>query len=133
MKKVTYLFLACSVIFLIGKLMAYMDVFQPWWLKNYLDDLLCMPIILGICLKGTQLLKRNKNIRISLFSALSLAAFYSLYFEVILPPLMERYTADIFDVFLYFTGALIFYFLQKSESLDETVSEKQKAAKTGSL
>lgn len=126
MKKVTYLFVIFIVLFLTGRLIVFLGIFQPWWFRNYLNDFLCMPIILAICLKGVQLLKSDKDIRISLFSALSLAAFYSLYFEIILPKFMERYTADVFDMILYFGGALLFYFLQEPATLDKTAPEKQK-------
>lgn len=83
-----------------------------------------MPIILTICLVGVQFIKKDKFIRISLFTAFSLASFYSLYFEVILPLIMERYTADIYDVFLYFTGALVFYLLQEPAPVKQGILKK---------
>lgn len=128
MKKVKYLFLVCTALFLTGRIMVLLEIHQSSWLKNYLNDLLCMPIILTICLIGVQFIKNDKTIRISLFSALSLATFYSLYFEVILPLIMERYTADIYDVFLYFTGALVFYLLQEPTHVKERALKKKKAA-----
>ncbi len=124
MKKIKYLFVVCTGLFLTGRLMVFLEVYQSWWLKNYLNDLLCMPIILTICLLGVHFIKKDKSIRISLFSALSLATFYSLYFEIILPRITERYTADIYDVFLYFTGALIFYGLQESEPVKHSLLKK---------
>ncbi len=126
MKKVTYLFVVSSAIFLLGRLIVLTDIDQPWWMKNYLNDLLCMPIILSICLKVVQVLKKDSSIRISLFSVLSLATFYSLYFEIILPLFMERYTADVYDVNLYFTGALLFFFLQEPKSKSRRISKIKK-------
>lgn len=123
MKKITVLFFVSAAIFLAGRLIALTEFDQPWWLRNYLNDLLCMPIILSICLKSVQLLKKDRSIRISLFSALSLAAFYSLYFEIILPRFMERYTADVYDVLLYFIGALLFYFLQEPTSENKAIAK----------
>lgn len=124
MKKIKYLFVVCTFLFLTGRIMVFLEIYQPSWLKNYLNDLLCMPIILTICLIGVRFIKKDKTIRISLFSALSLATFYSLYFEVILPLIMERYTADIYDVFLYFSGALLFYWLQEPIPVKERILKK---------
>ncbi|UZO82336.1 hypothetical protein NBT05_07630 [Aquimarina sp. ERC-38] len=36
---------------------------------------------------------------------------YAIYFEIILPPLHERYTGDFWDVICYFTGWLFFYMM----------------------
>jgi len=71
-----------------------------------------MPVVLGICLKIAQWLKQNKDLKISILIILCLSAFYSIYFELLLPPLMPRYTADFLDVIMYFTGATSFYLLQ---------------------
>ncbi len=124
MKKVSYLFVIFLTLFIAGEIFSYLNIYQPRWIKNYLNDLLCMPIVLGICLKVLHFIKKDRSIRISLFSALSLAAFYSLYFEVILPRFMERYTADIFDTVLYFTGALLFFFMQESAPKGPAVHKK---------
>ncbi|MCM4159718.1 hypothetical protein DHB64_07405 [Antarcticibacterium sp. W02-3] len=55
---------------------------------------------------------RDRRIRLSLFSILSLTAMYALYFEVYLPKVEPRYTADVMDVMMYTAGSLLFYFLQ---------------------
>lgn len=85
----------------------------PIFFTSYFNDLLCMPVILGICLFLIRKFSRNKRLQISLFSAFSLAAFYSIYFELYLPEVTVRYTADLIDVLLYFTGAFVFYQVQR--------------------
>ncbi|SFF74015.1 hypothetical protein SAMN04488033_10740 [Salegentibacter agarivorans] len=72
-----------------------------------------MPIVLSICLYTVQLLKKDKTLRLNLITVLSVFVMYAIYFEVILPPLHWRYTADIIDVLLYLIGSFLFYFLQK--------------------
>ena len=84
-----------------------------------------MPVVLGICLFLIRKFSRKEQLKISLFSAFSLAAFYSLYFELYLPEVTQRYTADVVDVLLYFTGAFAFWMIQK---LDSGTSAIKKAA-----
>lgn len=38
---------------------------------------------------------------------------YAIYFEIIMPPISERYTADIWDVVMYALGSFLFYQVQK--------------------
>ncbi|MEG9328079.1 hypothetical protein V6B16_09045 [Salinimicrobium catena] len=124
MRNVNYLFITFSTLFIAGEIFSYLTFTQPWWIRNYLNDLLCMPVVLGICLHLVRFMKNDRTIRISLFTTISLAVFYSLYFEIILPPITERYTADVFDVLLYFTGALLFYFMQKPAPKAPAVHKK---------
>lgn len=90
----------------------YFEIMLPRWIRFYVNDFLCMPIVLTICFEVVHLIKRDSNIRLSLFSILSLTVLYSLYFEVYLPKVTLRYTADILDVLMYLSGSLLFYFLQ---------------------
>ncbi|WP_143544537.1 hypothetical protein [Salinimicrobium sediminis] len=101
--------------------------FLPEFFSSYLNDLLCMPVVLGICLFLIRKFSRKEQLKISLFSAFSLAAFYSLYFELYLPEVTQRYTADVVDVLLYFTGAFAFWLVQRKDD-PPIISEKKKAA-----
>lgn len=85
----------------------------PDWVRFYAADFLCMPIVLSICLWGVRAWKSDANLRLSLFNILSVVGFYSVYFEVYLPPRNQRYTADIWDVGMYLGGALLFYLVQE--------------------
>ncbi|WP_156877281.1 hypothetical protein [Salinimicrobium terrae] len=89
---------------------------MPYFFSSWLNDLLCLPVVLGICLFLIRKISKNEQLRISLFSAFSLAALYSIYFEIYLPEVTERYTADVVDVLLYFIGAFIFYLFQQKPS-----------------
>jgi hypothetical protein len=78
-----------------------------------------MPIILTICLKTVHYLTKDRLIKISIAQALTLTFFYAIYFELILPQFVDRYTADLIDVLLYFIGAILFLFLQTSDDLKQ--------------
>lgn len=84
----------------------------PTWVAYYMNDLLCMPIVLYICRYAVRWLKSDKNLNLTVFSIISLTVFYSIYFEVYLPKVNIRYTADIFDVVMYFLGAAFFYLIE---------------------
>ncbi|MDX1601790.1 MAG: hypothetical protein R3209_01870 [Salinimicrobium sediminis] len=126
MKK-SYLFsILCCSLFLVN-LFLLKFFFLPEFFSSYLNDLLCMPVVLGICLFLIRKFSKNEQLKISLFSAFSLAAFYSLYFELYLPEITQRYTADVVDVLLYFTGAFAFWLVQRKDD-PPIISEKKKAA-----
>lgn len=95
------------------KLHSLLNIQLPQWILFYATDLLCMPIVLTICLLVVQQVKGERSLRLPLPPVLSLALFYSIFFEIYLPPSHPRYTADPLDVLMYFMGALIFFFLQK--------------------
>ncbi|SHJ14215.1 hypothetical protein SAMN04487911_11226 [Arenibacter nanhaiticus] len=90
-----------------------LGVSLPIWINNYVNDFLCMPIVLFVCQFGIRKIKRNNNIRLSLPIMLSLSLYYAIYFEYFLPKVSLRYTADPIDVLLYFIGALFFYVIEK--------------------
>ncbi len=80
-------------------------------LDAYLDDLVCMPIVLGL---GTQIIQWIHPIKGLYFldkKVIIIAViFYSILFEGILPFVNPSiYTADWIDVALYALGGFIFY------------------------
>lgn len=91
---------------------AKFQVTLPPWMYSYVNDFLCMPIVLGLCLAVLRGLKK-KEIYIPLGIVLGLTSYFSLYFEWLMPQLDARYTGDLIDVFLYFTGAILFFKFQK--------------------
>lgn len=83
------------------------------YLHAYLDDLVCMPIVLGLTTQIAQWIHPVKEYYyLSPTHILLAVIFYSLLFEWILPVVNpQKYTADIFDILFYLMGATIFYFL----------------------
>ncbi|GHA40023.1 hypothetical protein GCM10007103_21830 [Salinimicrobium marinum] len=101
------------VAFLIIQFHQFLNISLPDWILFYGKDFICLPIVLTVCLLAMQFLKKDHSIRLDLFTVLSMAAFYAFYFELYLPKVKVRYTADFTDVVMYFLGALLFYFLQE--------------------
>ena len=108
-------FYLSAILFGLYQLGLFLDFeFHPI-LTNYLADFLCMPIVLYLCLIAVRFAKNKPGLKIPGFSIISLFILYSIYFELLLPPLHWRYTADPVDVALYGLGSGIFYFLQKKD------------------
>ena len=84
----------------------------PTWIYSYVNDFLCMPVVLTICLKTVHFIKKNYSIRLPLSLVVTLTSFYAIYFEYYMPLVEPRYTADMLDVVMYFAGAGIIYVLQ---------------------
>lgn len=79
-------------------------------LQFYLNDLLCMPLVLTL----TLFLQRAFTFRdpghvFTKYQVGIAVLYYSLGFEVILPLFMPRYTADPLDVLAYALGGWYFY------------------------
>jgi len=106
-------FIIFSGIFLIVYFLQCIHFPLPSLINNYLNDFLCMPIVLTLCLAFVRFIKKNPGIQLSVFVIFSVTIYYSVYFEYYLPKVNARYTADPIDVLLYFAGAFIFYLLQK--------------------
>lgn len=113
MKRILLLFATCLLLFLLNIFLINFCNNLPGFFTSYFNDLLCLPVVLSICLFIIKFFSKNDRVQISLFSAFSLAALYSIYFELYLPEVTGRYTSDVIDVLLYFTGAFIFWWIQK--------------------
>ena len=82
-----------------------------WFVHDYLNDLLCLPLFLPIILRLQSLVRiRRHNLPPTLFEVLHNWAIFSILFEVILPRLPAyRTTADPWNVVAYLTGGLLAY------------------------
>lgn len=85
----------------------------PSWIYFYVNDFLCMPIALSLSLAALRFIKKSDIIYVPLSIILIMTTYYAIYFEWLMPQLNSRYTGDVIDVFLYFTGAFLFYLFQK--------------------
>lgn len=108
-------FLLSLLIFGMVQLLKYFSISAPNWIFFYLNDFLTIPIVATICLHAAWFLKKDKSIRLNIFTIASLVILYSVYFEAYLPSVSVRYTADFWDVVCYFLGGLVFWVLQKLE------------------
>lgn len=116
MKLLYFVFSLFLIVFLIIEFRSFLQISIPDWLLFYGKDFLCMPIVLTICLTAVRFLKKDQSINLTLFTVLSLCTFYSIYFEAYLPKVHSRYTADLLDVIMYFSGGFLFYFLQRKKA-----------------
>lgn len=88
----------------------------PALINNYVNDLLCLPLLLGAMEFIIKRLKKDKFFKFPISFVMVLASYYSIYFEYYLPKVNPRYTADWIDVILYFLGGLTFYFVVKESN-----------------
>jgi len=102
-----------TVIFLVVQGMKYFSVSAPNWVFHYLNDFLVIPMVAFLSLYIVWFLKKDRSIRLNVFTILSLSGLFSVFFEYYLPQQSHRYTGDIWDVACYFMGGAIFFFLQK--------------------
>ncbi|MGB6152945.1 MAG: hypothetical protein WBG48_13265, partial [Pricia sp.] len=82
-------------------------------ISNYLNDFLCMPIVLSIAQYMVRKIKSNDQLQLPLSLILMVSIGYAVYFEYYLPQVHTRYTADPLDVTLYFMGAAFFYLMER--------------------
>lgn len=85
----------------------------PNWINFYLNDFLCMPIVLSLCLAILRIIKKTENLYVPLFVILALTTYFFMYFEWLMPQISTRYTSDFIDAGLYYLGGLLFYKFQK--------------------
>ena len=112
MKTLYISFVVFAIAFLVIQFHSFLQLDFPDWVLFYVKDFLCMPIVLTIGLLVAQVIKKDRSIRLSLFTIMSLTVFYTIYFEIFLPRIHTRYTADLLDVLMYISSSFLFYFLQ---------------------
>jgi hypothetical protein len=80
--------------------------------SSYLDDVLIIPIVMGISLLIQRLyVLKNNTFTYSIWSVIATWLFFSVAFEMVIPKYSTFYYADRFDVLAYALGGFIFYFI----------------------
>jgi hypothetical protein len=101
----------CMVFWINQFLERVLNIFIPY-VHSYLDDLMAMPVILGITLQIYRWIHPLKNsfafTKVQVFVGV---VYVSLIFEVLLPLWYETYIMDIWDIPCYVIGAFYFYLL----------------------
>lgn len=104
-----YFLIACIIFWLNQFLEKVMKVFIPY-IHAYLDDLMAMPVVLGITLQVFRWIHPLKqDFVFSKTQVLVGWAYFSFLFEFLLPKWSSTYISDILDVFCYGLGAIAFY------------------------
>lgn len=121
MKRIKILWFSSVSVSLVYLVLLEIGITFPALIHNFLMDLLCMPVICGMILFLFRFFRKNFYLTVS--HLISLTLMYAIYFEVVLPPVSPRYTADIWDVVMYASGTFIFYKVQLRDL--KSVSQKK--------
>lgn len=84
---------------------------QQGFIKNYLADLLCMPIVFYLVVEIFRILKRKPCLTPNMVVIGIL--YFSLIFEWLLPQIAIQYTGDGYDVLMYCIGGAVYFFSTK--------------------
>lgn len=95
-----------------------LDRVSEWFLfsefiRYNLNDFLCIPIVLTLTLCMLRYLKQDYNIQLSIGLVFGEAIFYSIFFELVLPFVSLKYTADPIDILMYFLGACFYWMIMR--------------------
>lgn len=102
-------FIVCITLFCLNQWLEHQQVyFKP--LNNYLDDVLCMPVVLTFALTAERLYFRNPAFVFAPAYSVVAVVSFSICFELVLPSFSAAYTSDILDVLFYSLGAILFCF-----------------------
>ncbi|MGD9548059.1 MAG: hypothetical protein AB7V45_11035 [Candidatus Krumholzibacteriia bacterium] len=80
----------------------------PAILVGYLDDLLCLPLVLPVLLVLQRCVHRDPLWRLPPAHGLAAVALFAFYFELVLPHLQPGAAADALDGLMYAAGFAIF-------------------------
>ncbi|BDS12253.1 hypothetical protein [Aureispira anguillae] len=88
---------------------------------NYLDTLLCMPILLGLILMERRFLwRRIKVYNFPLLDTIVSVAALAILYEEIFPVFFSGFTRDVWDYVSYALGACLFYFFINGGAYDRS-------------
>ena len=82
-----------------------------WLIQFYLLDLIAVPILAQIGLWWMRLIKGKRNELLSIWHIAFIVLSLSFVFEFYMPKHQTRYTADVWDILMYFLGGFFFYFV----------------------
>lgn len=112
-KELTYYFCISVVLGGIIYTCEKLEIVLPNFIRFYVNDFLIIPIVLYCSLFVIQKAKGSYNQQLSFLNILYICFMYAVIFEYWLPTFHSRYTSDVIDVALYFSGGMLFYALQK--------------------
>ncbi|RNI31299.1 hypothetical protein [Rufibacter latericius] len=104
----TPLFWILAALYLAHRSLVLLEVSRPAWLRFYLDDLLCLPLLLTVTLFLMRFLY-GPQVRFTKYHVGFVILYVSLAFELVFPTFLPRYTGDPVDVLLYAVGGWLFY------------------------
>lgn len=119
------MFLSCTLLFCLNRALEQAQVYI-WPLYAYLDDLLCLPLTLGLILAVQRAYFQHQSMTIPVRHIVLAVVAFGICFELLLPLYKPLYTADIVDVLAYILGAIAFHlFMNKPPQVPAVAAEKQ--------
>ena len=104
-----FFYIPCIVFWINQYLEKVQNIFIPF-VHAYLDDLMAIPVVLGISLQVFKWIHPLKDTFIFTKTQVAMGlVYFSFLFEFVLPLWSGDYIADIWDVVCYGVGALIFF------------------------
>lgn len=98
-------------VFAFYKVMETVLVFENGFLPSYFEDLLALPILLGISLFLMRLLAfKLETFRLSIIQIVFTFLLVSVVFEIYLPSRSGAYIRDFYDIICYAVGTIFFSF-----------------------
>ena len=102
------LFITCVLLFCLNRVLEQAQVYV-WPLYAYLDDLLSMPLTLGLILAVQRAYFNKQEMTIPVAHVVAAITAFAVCFELLLPLYKPLYTADVLDVLAYIVGAVVFH------------------------
>lgn len=96
----------------------------PGWVRNYGDDLLCLPVVLSLVLAAHRLGGRPPSFVLPLGQGLLALLVIGVYFEGILPAVKTGAVGDPLDLLMYLVGFLFFQFALNGNGGIRTESDR---------
>ncbi len=95
----------------------------PRLAASFADDLLCLPLVLGLVLEAhRRLVGQGSQYTLPRVHGLLVLLLFSIYFEVLLPSWKAAAVGDPWDILMYFTGYLFFeVFMNRPQSGVDTL------------
>ncbi len=78
------------------------------FMYSYLDDLLAVPLTLCSYQLFVSLLSKNAHYHLPVSMVVICIIGFSFHFELLMPSISNRYTADLADVWMYMMGGIIY-------------------------
>lgn len=101
-------FLVCAAVFLLHQLTQKAWGITLPFADSYLDNLLCLPLLLSMLLAERRWWWRQSGYSIPFVEVAIITLILSLLFELAFPHWSPHFTADYWDVAAYATGAGLF-------------------------
>lgn len=108
-------FIIAVILFITHQVVQKAGIAIPF-LHSYLDDLLCMPVVLTLSLVFMRALKRKPGYRLKVPLVIFTVAYVAVFFEVLLPRMNARYHGDAWDLLAYLAGAALWWFTVNRET-----------------